>query len=378
MNGKRDYYEVLGIPKNASQEEIKKAFRQLALKFHPDKNPGSKESEEKFKEAAEAYEVLGDPSKRAEYDQFGHTMGSAAAGFGGFSGMGGFDGPLGDIFGDLFGEIFGQQRRARSRAQRGSDLRYNLDVDFKIAAFGGDVQIQVPRLQTCEHCKGSGAKPGTQPVVCPQCRGAGAIGMRQGFFEIRRPCGRCHGAGRVIQDPCSQCRGQGRMRHERTLSIHIPAGVDTGSRMRLAGEGESGMAGGPSGDLYVVISVRDHPLFERQDNDLICEVPVTFVQAALGDEIEVPSLEGPVKVKIPSGTQGGKVFRLRGRGMPSLNGGGRGELLVRILVEVPSKLSSRQKQLLRQFADASGEDTNPMGRGFLEKVKALFSGEEDK
>ncbi len=378
MNGKRDYYEVLGVERNASPEEVKKSFRKLAIKYHPDKNPGDRPAEEKFKEAAEAYEVLSDPQKRAQYDQFGHAMpgGGGGAGAGGFGDTRGFEGAFGDIFGDLFGEIFGGQRRGRARGQRGSDLRYNLEIDFRQAAFGGDATIRFPRLVNCEACAGSGAKPGTQPVRCPQCQGTGSIGTRQGFFEIRRPCGRCQGQGRVIQDPCADCRGEGRVRSDRSITIQIPAGVDNGSRLRLTGEGESGLGGAPPGDLYVVLTVRDHPLFERQGGDILCEVPVTFVQAALGDEIEVPSLEGPIKVKVPPGTQSGKILRLRGRGIASLDGDGRGDELIRVLVEVPSKLSVKQKQILRQFAEASGQETNPIGKSFLEKMRDLFSGDE--
>lgn len=378
MNGKRDYYEVLGVERNASPEEVKKAFRKLAIRYHPDKNPGDRAAEERFKEGAEAYEVLGDPHKRAQYDQFGHAMpgGGAAGGFGGFGDMRGFEGAFGDIVGDLFGEIFGAQRRGRARSHRGSDLRYNLEIEFRQAAFGGEATVRFPRMESCETCGGTGARRGTQPVRCPQCQGAGSIGTRQGFFEIRRPCGRCQGQGRVIQEPCDDCGGEGRVRRERSLTIQIPAGVDSGSRLRLAGEGESGPGGGPPGDLYVVLGVRDHPLFERQGRDILCEVPITFVQAALGDEIEVPSLEGPIKMKIPPGTQGGKILRLRGRGIPSLDGDGRGDELVRVLVEVPAKLNAKQKQILRQFAEASGTETNPIGKSFLDKMRDLFSGDE--
>jgi len=372
VKDKRDYYEILGVERNASAEEVKKAFRKLAIRHHPDKNPEDRAAEEKFKEAAEAYEVLSDPPKRAQYDQFGHAMpGGGAAG--GFGDMRGFEGAFGDIFGDLFGEIFGGQRRGRPRGERGSDLRYNLEIDFRQAAFGGEATVRFPRLENCEACGGTGARRGTQPVRCPQCQGTGSIGTRQGFLEIRRPCGRCQGQGRVIQDPCAECRGQGRVRQERSITIQIPAGVDTGSRLRLVGEGESGVGGESSGDLYVVLSVRAHPLFERQGNDILCEVPITFVQAAVGDEIEVPSLEGPIKLKIPPGTQGGKILRLRGRGIASLDGDGRGDELIRVLVEVPARLNTKQKQILRQFAEASGQDTNPIGRSFLDKMRDLFS-----
>lgn len=377
VNGKRDYYEVLGISRDASPEKIKKAFRKLALKLHPDKNPDNKNAEEKFKEAAEAYEVLSDPSRRGRYDQFGHAapggFRGAGAGAGGFSGVGNFDDVLRDLFDGPFGDIFGGGRRRRSAAQRGNDLRYNLEIDFEQAAFGGTVQIRVPRLTTCATCDGMGTRPGTEPSHCSQCGGSGSVTMRQGFFEIRRTCPRCQGQGRVITDPCKTCRGQGRVQENRVLSVHIPAGVDTGSRLRLNGEGEAGVGGGPPGDLYVVLGVRKHPLFEREGTNVICEVPVSMVQAALGAEIEVPTLDGPVKMKVPAGTQTGRLFRLRHRGIVSLNGGGRGDQLVGVLVETPGKLTARQKDLLRQFAEVSRAETNPIGKGFFEKVKGIFS-----
>ncbi|MFQ5457635.1 MAG: molecular chaperone DnaJ [Myxococcota bacterium] len=378
MSEKRDYYDVLGVPRDASPEDIKKAFRKLALKLHPDKNPGDKAAEEKFKEAAEAYEVLSESSRRARYDQFGHRApgGFGAAGAGGFSGAGNFEDILRDLFDGPFGDIFGGGRRPRSAAQRGNDLRYNLEIDFEQAAFGATVQIRVPKLVTCETCEGAGARPGTEPQACPQCGGAGSVVTRQGFFEIRRACPRCHGQGRVITDPCRKCRGQGRITEDKTLSVHIPPGVDTGSRLRLNGEGEAGVAGGPPGDLYVVLGVRAHPLFEREGTDVLCEVPISMVQAALGDEIEVPTLDGPVKMKVPAGAQSGRLFRLRHRGIASLNGGGRGDQLVAVLVEVPSKLNARQKDLLHQFDEASKAETNPIGRDFLEKVKGMFSGRD--
>jgi molecular chaperone DnaJ len=290
--------------------------------------------------------------------------------------MGGFEEIFRDLFDGPFGDIFGQQRSRRSAAQRGNDLRYNLEIDFDQAAFGTEVQIQVLKLQTCGTCGGVGAKPGTEPIACPQCRGVGSVGMRQGFFEIRRTCPGCQGRGRVIQHPCRECRGEGRVRQRKKLSINVPPGVDSGSRLRLNGEGEAGLKGGPPGDLYVVLMVRDHPIFQREGDDVYCEVPITMVQAALGDEIEVPTLDGPVKMKIPAGSQSGKVFRLRNRGVASLNGSGRGDALVNILVEVPRKLSAKQKAILRQFAEASGADSHPIAKGFLEKVKEIFSGDK--
>ena len=377
---KRDYYEVLGVPKAATPQELKSAFRKLALQFHPDKNPGDKASEEKFKELAEAYEVVSDPEKRARYDRFGHQ---APGGFGpGFGGGGQPDfGNINEIFGDLFGEIFGGQRGRRSSGgrSRGSDLRYDLEIDFNEAAFGTEARLKIPRHRACEPCKGLGARPGTTAKTCPTCHGSGELRMTQGFFQISRTCGQCQGTGKVITDPCTTCRGAGKVESESVLSVKVPAGVDTGTRLKLSGEGEPGERGGPSGDLYVVVSVREHPIFVREDTEVICEVPVSFTQAALGAQIEVPTLDGKVKMKVPAGTQSGKVFRLRGKGFPQIgSGGARGDQHVRVTVEVPEKLTKKQRELLEQFAALAGEDTHPAAKGFFDKVRELFGDDAAK
>lgn len=371
MSTKRDYYEILGVNKNASDAEIKKAYRRLAIKYHPDKNPDDKEAEARFKELSEAYAVLSDGQKRATYDQFGH----AGMDGGGFSG-GGFDfggTPFEDLFGDIFGDVFGGGRRGgRSRGQRGDDLRFNLNISFEEAAFGVEKKVQVPRMVRCETCDGSGAKAGTSPKSCSTCGGAGQVRFQQGFFSLTRPCPDCGGQGQVIESPCGDCRGTGRTRSSRTLSLKIPAGVETGSRLKLNGEGELGLNGGPPGDLYVVVEVDQHPIFERDGYDVICEVPIAFVQAALGDDIQVPTLEGKVDLKIPAGTQTGKVFKLSGKGIPSLQGYGRGDQLVLLRVEVPTKLSARQRELLEEFAREGGQEINPEHQSFFDKVKELF------
>ncbi|HEY3450150.1 MAG TPA: molecular chaperone DnaJ [Myxococcales bacterium] len=369
---KRDYYEVLEVQKASSPDEIKSAYRKKALQFHPDRNPGNKEAEDKFKEASEAYAVLSDADKRAKYDQFGHAGmgGNPFEGFGGFGG-GGF-GSINDIFGDLFSEIFGGRGGGGRRAQRGSDLRYNLEVGFEEAAFGAETTINIPRASRCATCSGSGAKPGTQLRACAQCGGTGELRFSQGFFSIARPCSQCGGTGRTITDPCPTCRGEGRTEAKVSLTVKIPAGVDTGTRLRLAGEGEPGDDGAPPGDLYVVVHVREHPLFQREENDLLCEVPISFVEAALGSSIDVPTLEGKVKMKIPAGTQSGKVLRLKGKGIPDLNGFGRGDQHVRVVVETPTNLSKDQKKLLEEFARITTPDIHPQGRSFWGKVKELF------
>ena len=367
---KRDYYEVLGVDRGADEQALKTAYRRLAHQYHPDKNPGDKGAEEKFKEASEAYEVLSDPEKRARYDRFGHSNGQNPFQDFGFGGAGA---SINDIFGDIFGEMFGGGgRRSRGRT-RGSDLRYHLEIAFEEAAFGTSARIQIPRPKRCEACSGSGAKPGTGPRTCPTCGGSGEIRLTQGFFSIARTCHHCNGAGRVIVDRCPACGGAGATRAEATVEVKVPPGVDTGTRLKLSGEGEPApVPGGDPGDLYVVLQVRDHPVFKREDTEILCEMPITFTQAALGAQIDVPTLDGPAKLKIPAGTQGGKVFRLKGKGVPALQGAGRGDQHVRVMVETPTHLSKEQKELLERFAAISGEETNPQARSFWEKVKDLI------
>lgn len=365
---KRDYYEVLEVHRNASDTEIKKAYRKLAIKYHPDKNPGDKQAEEKFKEISEAYEVLSDPQKRAQYDQFGH----AGVGGGGFGGTG-FGFGAGTPFGDIFGDLFGGGRQQRSRGRRGDDLLYNLEISFEEAAFGVESRIEVPYNKRCSSCGGSGAKPGTEPKVCPTCRGAGQVRFQQGYFSVSRTCSHCGGEGRVIDSPCGNCRGTGMEKDTKTISVKIPAGVETGNRLKLSGEGGQGIKGGANGDLYVAITVRPHPVFTRDNNDVICEIPISFVQAALGTEIQVPTLDGKVNLRIPEGTQSGRVFRLRDKGIPVLQGYGRGDQLVVIKVETPVNLNKKQRELLEEFARIGGEEIYPMKKSFFEKVVDLFS-----
>ncbi len=371
---KQDYYEVLGVARNASEAELKKAYRRLAMKYHPDRNPGDKEAEEKFKAAKEAYEVLSDPQKRAAYDQFGHAgVDQAAAGAGGF---GGFrpGASFSDIFDDVFGDIFGT-RASRSQAFRGADLRYDLELSLEEAVQGTTVKIRIPTRVKCRQCDGSGAKRGTTPSACTTCGGQGQVRMQQGFFSIQQTCPRCKGSGKIVTDPCSACHGQGRIQEIKTLSVKIPPGVDTGDRIRLAGEGEAGENGGPPGDLYVQIRVRPHPIFTREGNDLYCEMPISFVTLALGGELEVPTLNGRVKLKVPPETQTGKVFRLRGKGVRSIHDDGVGDLLCRVVVETPVHLNQHQKELLREF-EASLQERNgkhsPKARSWFDGVKKFF------
>lgn len=369
---KRDYYEVLGVHRNASETEIKKAYRKLAIKFHPDKNPGDKSAEDQFKGISEAYSVLSDAQQRAIYDQYGHAGLNGGGGGGSYSTGGFSSSPFEDLFGDIFGDIFGNRTSQRSRGRRGDDLRYNLSIRFEEAAFGLETKIQIPRYETCTTCDGIGAKPGTTPRVCPTCQGAGQVRIQQGFFSLTRPCPECHGEGQIIDQPCKDCGGSGRVRGKRTLSLKIPAGVETGSRLKLSGEGEPGLNGGPPGDLYVVIAVQEHPLFHREGQDVICEIPISFPQAALGCELEVPTLTEKLSIKVAPGTQSGKVVRLQGHGFPSLQGYARGDQLIVLRVEVPTSLTERQKELLEEFAREGGEEIHPMGKSFFDKVKELF------
>ncbi len=373
---KRDFYEVLGVEKGTAQQDLKKAFRKLAMKYHPDRNPGDKDAESKFKEINEAYEVLSDEQKRAAYDRFGHAGVDPSAGGGGFGG-GGAGPNFADIFGDVFGDIFGQGGGGRggSRNNRGADLRYTLELDLEDAVKGTTVEIRIPTLVECETCHGSGAKPGTSPTNCTTCGGIGQIRMQQGFFSVQQTCPACRGSGKIIKDPCTDCHGQGRKEKKKTLSVKIPAGVDTGDRIRLAGEGEAGVGGGPAGDLYVQVAVRDHSLFRREGKDLYTEVPISFVDAALGGELDVPTLDGRVKLKIPAETQTGKMFRLRGKGVTPVRGGSPGDLLCRVIIETPVNLGKHQKDILREFQDSLEKEDHrqsPRKQSWFEGVKKFF------
>jgi len=369
---KRDYYEVLGVARTADEKEIKKAYRRLAMKYHPDRNPDDASAEEKFKEATEAYEILTDQQRRAAYDQFGHAgVEQGAGGAGGFGG-----GSFSDIFGDVFGDIFGGGGAGRSRSTRGSDLRYNLELDLESAVRGTTVKIRVPTHVHCSGCDGSGAEKGTSAETCGTCRGSGQIRMQQGFFSVQQTCPHCRGRGKTIKNPCKKCHGIGVVEEDKTLSVKVPAGVDTGDRIRLAGEGEAGANGGPSGDLYVQVSVKEHPIFVRDGKNLYCDVPITIIDAALGGEMEVPTLDGRVKLKIPPETQTGKLFRLRGKGVVPVRGGTPGDLLCRVTVETPVNLTKRQKDLLKEFQETldsgkSGEHA-PKKHSWFEGVKSFF------
>ncbi|MEE9589905.1 MAG: molecular chaperone DnaJ [Hyphomicrobiaceae bacterium] len=378
---KRDYYEVLGVERSASEQDIKSAFRKLAKAYHPDRNPDDAEAERRFKEVNEAYEALKDPQKRAAYDQFGHAAfeqgGFGAGGPGGFGAD--FGASMSDIFDDLFGEFMGGQRRGgrgRTTRQRGDDLRYNMEITLVEAFSGKTAQIRVPTSVSCDTCSGSGTKPGTSPSVCRTCGGAGKVRASQGFFTIERTCAACQGRGEVINDPCGICAGAGRVTRERTLSVNIPAGVEDGTRIRLAGEGEAGVRGGPPGDLYIFLSIRPHEFFQRDGSDLFCRVPISMTTAALSGQIEVPNVDGGrSRVKIPDGTETGKQFRLRGKGMPVLRSSVTGDMYIQVEVETPKNLNRRQKELLKDFDKASSDSTSPHSAGFFAKVKAFFEGE---
>ncbi len=379
MANKRDFYEILGLNRDASDDDIKKSYRKLAMKFHPDRNPDSKESEEKFKEAKEAYEILSTPDKRRAYDAYGHAGVNPQVG-GGPGGFGADAGGFSEAFGDIFGEIFGGAGGRRGGGQqvyRGSDLRYNMEISLEQAARGTETKIRIPALEACAVCSGTGARPGTKAKTCHTCNGVGQVRMQQGFFSIQQACPTCHGTGKVIPEPCTACDGVGRVKQHKTLSVKIPAGVDDGDRIRLTGEGEAGVNGGPPGDLYVVVQLKPHAVFQRDGADLHCEMPISFTVAALGGEISIPTLDGEAKIKIPAETQSGQTFRLRGKGIKPIRQTSRGDLMCRIAIETPVRLTDRQKELLRELEEISikdGDKHNPRAKGFMDKVKDFFAG----
>lgn len=370
---KRDYYVTLGVDRNASDDEIKKAFRKLARQHHPDLQVGDqqkKSAEEKFKEINEAYEVLSDQEKRRRYDMFGHA--GAQPGAGGFEGFDFGRGGFGDVFNDIFEDFFGGGGRGRERAERGSDLQYNLELSFEEAVYGKEANLKIPRWELCQDCKGMGARSAAALKICPSCKGAGQLRFQQGFFSVSRPCNQCEGSGRIITEPCGTCRGRKRVYRERMLSVNIPAGIESGMRLRLANEGEHGLNGGPPGDLYVTIGVKPHPVFIRKGNDIVCDVPISFVTAALGGKVEVPTLKGATVIKIPPGTQHDKALRLRGLGVPSLKGHQTGDQILKVKVQIPTKLTAKQKELLTEFAKESGMTMDTDGDGFFDKMKTFF------
>jgi molecular chaperone DnaJ len=372
---KRDLYEILGVAKNASEEELKKSYRKLAMKYHPDRNPDSKDAEEKFKEAKEAYEILSDAKKREAYDRFGHA-GVDPNAAGGFGGAGpGAAGGFADVFGDIFGDIFGGggNRGGRSNVYRGADLRYSMEITLEQAAHGYSTEIRIPSWESCETCKGSGAKPGTKPKTCSTCAGQGSVRIQQGFFSIQQTCPTCHGSGKVIPDPCTACDGVGRVKRNKTLEVKIPAGIDDGMRIRSSGNGEPGVNGGPPGDLYVEIHIAKHAVFERDGDDLHCEVPISMVTAALGGKVELPTLQGRAEIELPEGTQSGKTFRLRGKGIKGIRSSYPGDLYARVAVETPVRLTDKQKALLREL-EASLKDPkhSPHTRSWMDRVKEFF------
>jgi molecular chaperone DnaJ len=373
---KRDFYEILGVAKTATEDDIKKSYRKLAMKYHPDRNPDNKEAEEKFKEVKEAYEMLTNPEKREAYDRYGHAGVDPNSGMGG--GFGGGAGGFGDAFGDIFGDIFGGGRGGRSsgpQVYRGADLRYNLEISLEQAASGFDTTIRVPSWDKCDTCHGSGAKPGTQPVTCSTCAGHGQVRMQQGFFSIQQTCPKCHGSGKVIPEPCAACGGAGRIKRNKTLEVKIPAGIDNGMRIRSSGNGEPGTNGGPPGDLYVEIHIKPHEVFQREGDDLHCEMPISFSKSALGGEIEVPTLSGKVSFTIPEGTQTGKTFRLKSKGIKGVRSGYAGDLFCHVVVETPVKLTDKQKDLLHEFerlTKEGGAKHSPQSKGWMDKVKDFF------
>lgn len=364
-----DYYEVLGVGRDADENELKKAYRKLAMKYHPDRNVGDTKAEERFKNIKEAYEILSDPNKRAAYDQFGHAGlngGMGGAGAQGFS----------DAFSDIFSDLFGMRGGGRSSVHRGADLRYNLEITLEQAARGAETQIRIPRQEVCDTCHGSGAKPGTSPKTCPTCNGHGQIRMQQGFFSIQQTCSHCQGSGKVVSDPCGDCHGAGWVKRQKTLSVRIPAGVDEGDSIRLTGEGEAGANGGQAGDLYIVIHLASHPVFQREGNHLHCEIPISFTVAALGGEIEVPTLDGHARIKVPAGTQTGKIFRLRSKGITGVRNQSTGDLLCHVAVETPVDLTARQKELLEEFESISQKDGSrhhPRAKSWMEKAREFFA-----
>lgn len=380
MSTKRDYYDILGVAKGADAQEIKKAYRKQAMKYHPDRNPGDQESEEKFKEVSEAYEILSDENKRRNYDQFGHEGVNGQGGFGGQGfggqGFGGFEDIFGDIFGDMFGGGFGGGRPRRRGPERGADIRQNVTISFEEAAFGKNISIKLNRSEECDECHGSGAKPGTSKKTCPTCNGSGEVRTVQrtpfGNVASSRPCTACEGEGEVVESPCSKCSGKGSTRKVKTIEVDIPAGIDDGQMIKLSGQGEIGSKGGPRGDLYIAVSIQPHPLFTREGNDIYFDMPITFVQATLGDEIEVPTLDGKVKYTVPEGTQTGTVFRLREKGIPRLRGNTRGDQYIKVVVDTPKKLNDKQKDILREFAKECGEDVHEKKKTFGQKIEDML------
>jgi molecular chaperone DnaJ len=369
---KADYYEVLGVTREAGDQELKSAYRKQALKYHPDRNPGDHAAEEKFKQASEAYQVLSDADKRAAYDRYGHA-GAAGQGFSGGPFAGGVD--IGDIFGDLFGEMFsmGGTGQRGSRQQRGDDLRFDLNIDFEDAFFGTETEVKIRRLETCATCRGRGSASGRGPTTCSQCQGRGQVRYQQGFFSVARACGACGGTGQVIGDPCQTCRGETRVHKELKLNVKVPPGVEDGTRIRYAGEGDAGRMGGPRGDLYVVLAIRPHDFYEREGYNLHCVIPISFPQAALGAEIEIQGIDGPVNLKIPEGSQSGREVRVRGRGVPYLNDKGNGDLIVKLVVQIPRKLSRSQRELVSKLAESLAIENKPTSPSLIEKMKDLFN-----